>query len=312
MRTSSPRGSAAGASSRVDDRRAHALAGAAAASRRRSAATSDRQHRVGIVRAGSPTSARKVEHDRIELGAEIAQHARRIAAARTVERTSARSPRRTARTPDSAAHRRALRRSASARLRSSASTSRIWSSVPDASPTRTSATYIGGNSAGWRASASAKLSPARTRGAISGDHRPQPADVDVGRRAVRARRRCGRRPCSSSARSRVKTVTSSARGRLKKLKLSAASRAPPSSADGLDRNEAEILDAAARPRPASAPRSTRSPFRRSASARDSGNSASAHRTVVTRRTSAADGHPGAAFGDGVLDHRGHAGRASPR
>ena len=41
-----------------------------------------------------------------------------------------------------------LRRIVSARARSVPSISSTWSSVPETSPTRTSATYIGGNSAG--------------------------------------------------------------------------------------------------------------------------------------------------------------------
>src|SRR3982074_3770995 len=89
------------------------------------------------------------------------------------------------------------RLSASVRLRSSASTSSTWSSDPDASPTRISATYIAGNSAPCRDSDSAKLSPATNHppaprhpppepparhdmGADFGDHRPQPAEVAVG------------------------------------------------------------------------------------------------------------------------------------
>ena len=153
---------------------------AAAASRPRSARSRDRQHRVGIGAQECPTDSGTAEHDRIELGAEVAAARWRIAAARTAGRTAARRRPRAARRPDSASRRRACGaapRSARARR---PSTSRTWSSEPEASPTRTSATYIGGNSAGCRDSASAKLSPADDARPDVGDDRTQPPDIGVG------------------------------------------------------------------------------------------------------------------------------------
>ena len=96
--------------------------------------------------------------------------------------------------------------------------------MPDFSPTRISATYIGENSASCRESASAKLSPATT--ATRRRRRPLACDRCPDRR----REGPGRHGCARPARkqqrnvARENIVTSSLRGRLNRAEKRAARR----------------------------------------------------------------------------------------
>ena len=156
--------------------------------------------------------------NRVELWRRSRAARRQIAAARTSGRRSGRSRPRPARRRDSAARRQA----AAAALGACAlagSTSRMWSSVPEASPTRTSATYIGGNSEAMVRNGFAETLARQNAGTHFADNRPQPADVDIRRQAISSASSSRAPALRSSARSRVKTVTSSGRGRRPKARL---------------------------------------------------------------------------------------------
>ena len=171
-------------------RSSHRRAASAAAAR----ASSPRSRPAPAAPAASALRAqeiREAEEDRATIGSSLALKSRSTEAncgSTKVRKNNSTRPPRTARRRDSAARRRAVRRSASARLRSAASTSRIWSSAPEASPTRTSATYIGGNSFGCRAM---RLAEAFARQHAARDTRRRPAAGGrhrCRRRAARARR----------------------------------------------------------------------------------------------------------------------------
>ncbi len=70
--------------------------------------------------------------------------------------------------------------SASVRLRSSASTSSTWSSDPEASPTRISATYIARKQPLVPRQRFGETLAGDDARADIGDHRPQPAEIAVG------------------------------------------------------------------------------------------------------------------------------------
>ena len=146
------------------------------------------------VAAASPSRVRRMKSDRSRkaatIGSILAPKSRSTAAncgSTNTRKNSRTQPAAAARTSDSAARRRSLRRSASPRAARRRALRAIWSSAPDASPTRTSATYIGGNSDGWRDSASAKLSPASTLALIlatTGRSRPRSPSVASSSSAV--------------------------------------------------------------------------------------------------------------------------------
>ena len=134
------------------------------------------------------------------------------------------------------------RRKASARWRSAAIASRIGTKFPDASPTRVSATYIGGNTVEWCEIASAKLSPARIAAVtFFAVERMRPISESA---ASNSKASLILTPVrSSKARSPVKTVTSSGRGRENSAKPSPRLiGAIGLLGDRVDGNQTEIFD----------------------------------------------------------------------
>src|SRR5262245_12450633 len=177
------------------------------------------------------------------------------------------------------------------------------SSVPDASPTRTSATYIAGNRLLWRESASAKLSPERTPDRILATvDRKRPMSISV---ASSSSASSSLAPAfSRSARSRVKIVTASERARCPNFKLNSdvlGARSSTTVSMGTSRRYS-IRRATSAEVGADINPLTTSPLWVNARYRKFG-MASPHGGDAEDLGGGC--HPSAALGDGILEHRGH-------
>ena len=175
--------------------------------------------------------------------------------------------------------------------RSAPIASRIGTRFPDASPTRTSATYIGGKTFGWCEIASAKLSPAENCRRNLACRRPHAADVGVGRQQFQCvvNSRAGAQQQSEIAGENRNVFRS--RPRKKRELTSALDLRVVFLSDRVDRDQPQILDA---------PADFRRGRRRDRPADDLADLAQGaiakrrhrhHRTVVTRSASATDVTP---------------------